>query len=118
MLITHDHYDHLDMRTIQHLARNGARFFVPLGIGAHLERGGVARDRMFELEWWQEESVGAIRIVSTPARHYSGRRLSDRNATLWTSWSVIGARHRFYVSGDTGYSDHFRTIGARFGRSI
>jgi L-ascorbate metabolism protein UlaG (beta-lactamase superfamily) len=115
VLITHDHYDHLDMRTIEVLARAGARFFVPLGIGAHLERWGVAPDRMRELEWWQEESLGAVRIVSTPARHYSGRRLGDRNATLWTSWSVIGARHRFYVSGDTGYSDHFRTIGTRLG---
>jgi L-ascorbate metabolism protein UlaG (beta-lactamase superfamily) len=115
VLITHDHYDHLDMRTIQHLARDGARFFVPLGIGAHLERWGVARERIVELEWWQEQSLRSVRIVSTPSRHYSGRRLSDRNATLWTSWSVIGANHRFYVSGDTGYSDHFRTIGARFG---
>jgi len=115
VLITHDHYDHLDMRTIQQLARNGARFFVPLGIGAHLERWGVARARMVELEWWQEESLRSVRIVSTPSRHYSGRRLADRNATLWTSWSVIGTSHRFYVSGDTGYSDHFGTIGARFG---
>jgi L-ascorbate metabolism protein UlaG (beta-lactamase superfamily) len=115
VLITHDHYDHLDQRTVQQLARGGARFFVPLGIGAHLERWGVAADRVRELEWWQEKSVGDVRIVSTPSRHYSGRRLGDRNATLWTSWSVISARHRLYVSGDTGYSDHFRTIGERLG---
>jgi len=115
VLITHDHFDHLDMRTIQYLARNGARFFVPLGVGAHLERWDVARDRITELEWWQEQSVGGVRIVSTPSRHYSGRRLTDRNATLWTSWSVLGPRHRIYVSGDTGYSDHFRSIGGRFG---
>jgi len=115
VLITHDHYDHLDMRTIQDLARGGAKFFVPLGIGAHLEKWGVARDQVHELEWWQEQRVGGVRVVSTPSRHYSGRRLSDRNATLWTSWTVIGARHRFYASGDTGYSDHFRTIGAKFG---
>src|SRR5262245_57507938 len=115
VLITHDHYDHLDMRTVQELARGGARFFVPLGIGAHLERWGIAPDRIHDMEWWQEQTLRGVRIVSTPSRHYSGRRLGDRNATLWTSWSVIGAKHRFYVSGDTGYSDHFRTIGERVG---
>jgi L-ascorbate metabolism protein UlaG (beta-lactamase superfamily) len=116
VLITHDHYDHLDMRTVQQLARNEhTLFLVPLGIGAHLERWGVAPQRIRELEWWQEQALGGVRIVSTPARHYSGRRLGDRNATLWTSWSVIGAQHRFYVSGDTGYSDHFRSIGDKLG---
>jgi L-ascorbate metabolism protein UlaG (beta-lactamase superfamily) len=115
VLITHDHYDHLDMRSIQQLARRGTRFFVPLGIGAHLQAWGVAAAQVHELEWWKEEALKGLRIVSTPSRHYSGRGLTDRNATLWTSWSVIGARHRFYVSGDTGYSDHFRTIADRFG---
>jgi len=117
VLITHDHYDHLDMDTIAQLARRGERtlFVVPLGIGAHLERWGVAAARIRELEWGQQQMVGAARVVSTPARHYSGRRLRDRNATLWTSWSVLGARHRFFVSGDTGYSEHFRAIGEQFG---
>jgi L-ascorbate metabolism protein UlaG (beta-lactamase superfamily) len=115
VLITHDHYDHLDMGTVQQLARGNTVFCVPLGIGAHLERWGVAPQRIVELEWGQEHAPRGVRIVSTPSRHYSGRRLGDRNATLWTSWSVIGARHRFYVSGDTGYSDHLRAIGERFG---
>jgi len=115
VLITHDHYDHLDMHTVQQLARGAAVFFVPLGIGAHLERWGVPPARIRDLEWGQEQTLGAVRIVSTPSRHYSGRRLGDRNATLWTSWSVLGAKHRFYVSGDTGYSDHFGKIGAQFG---
>ena len=115
VLVTHDHYDHLDMRTVQHLARGNALFFVPLGIGAHLERWGVPPARIREMEWGQEQALGGVRIVSTPSRHYSGRRLRDRDATLWTSWSVLGARHRFYVSGDTGYSDHFGRIGAQFG---
>jgi len=117
VLITHDHYDHLDMRTIEQLARRseGTLFIVPLGIGAHLERWGVAPARIRELEWGQQQTVDAVRIVSTPARHYSGRRLGDRNATLWTSWSVLGARHRFFVSGDTGYSEHFKAIGEQFG---
>jgi L-ascorbate metabolism protein UlaG (beta-lactamase superfamily) len=115
VLVTHDHYDHLDMRTIQALARGGAQFFVPLGIGAHLERWDVAREQINEAEWWQEQAAAGVRIISTPSRHYSGRRLGDYNATLWTSWAVIGAQHRVYVSGDTGYSDHFSSIGARFG---
>lgn len=115
VLITHDHYDHLEMPTIQFLAGRGTSFFVPLGIGAHLEAWGVAPEQVHELEWWQERTLRGVRIVSTPSRHYSGRSLTDRNATLWTSWSVLGAGHRFYVSGDTGYSDHFRRIGDRLG---
>jgi L-ascorbate metabolism protein UlaG (beta-lactamase superfamily) len=115
VLITHDHYDHLDMRTVQHLAQQGALFVVPLGIGAHLERWGVPPERIRDLEWGQEQSVGGVRIVSTPSRHYSGRRLGGGNQTLWTSWTVLGARHRFYVSGDTGYSDHFSQIGRQYG---
>jgi L-ascorbate metabolism protein UlaG (beta-lactamase superfamily) len=115
VLITHDHYDHLDMRTVQHLAQHGALFIVPLGIGAHLERWGVPPERIRDLEWGQEQSVGGVRIVSTPSRHYSGRRLGGGNQTLWTSWTVLGARHRFYVSGDTGYSDHFSRIGTQYG---
>jgi L-ascorbate metabolism protein UlaG (beta-lactamase superfamily) len=115
VLITHDHYDHLDMHTVQHLAQGGTVFFVPLGIGAHLERWGVSATRIREMEWGQEQPLGSVRIVSTPSRHYSGRGLRDQDATLWTSWSVLGAKHRFYVSGDTGYSDHFGKTGAQFG---
>jgi hypothetical protein len=90
-------------------------FFVPLGVGAHLQRWGVASARIREMGWGQRQALGGVRIVSTPSRHYSGRRLGDRNATLWTSWSVLGAKQRFFVSGDTGYSDHFGQIGAQFG---
>jgi L-ascorbate metabolism protein UlaG (beta-lactamase superfamily) len=115
VLITHDHYDHLDMHTVQHLAQRDTLFFVPLGVGAHLERWGVASARIREMEWGQQQALGGVRIVSTPSRHYSGRRLGDRNATLWTSWSVLGAKQRFFVSGDTGYSDHFGQIGAQHG---
>jgi len=115
VLITHDHYDHLDMRTVQQLAGRGSAFFVPLGIGAHLQAWGVPSAQVHELEWWKEEALKGVRIVSTPSRHYSGRGLGDKNATLWGSWSVIGPRHRLYVSGDTGFSDHFRTIGDRLG---
>jgi len=115
VVVSHDHYDHLDMATVRHLAARGTRFYVPLGIGAHLERWQVPAAQIEELEWWQERSLRGVRIVCTPTRHYSGRRLNDRNATLWSSWSVIGAQQRFFYSGDTGYSRHFGEIGARLG---
>ena len=115
VLITHDHYDHLDMRTVQPLAARGTRFFVPLGIGAHLQRWGVPAAQISEFAWWQEQVLQGVRFVCTPSRHYSGRSLNDKNATLWSSWAVLGAKHRFYVSGDTGYADHFSRIGERLG---
>ncbi|WP_280154744.1 MBL fold metallo-hydrolase [Piscinibacter sp. XHJ-5] len=115
VLISHDHYDHLDMDTVRHLGARGTRFFVPLGIGAHLERWGIAPAQIEELEWWQQRTLGGVQFVCTPTRHYSGRGLSDRSATLWSSWSVVGPRHRFFYSGDTGYSAHFKEIGARLG---
>ena len=115
VLISHDHYDHLDMPSIQQLAARGTAFFVPLGIGAHLKRWGVPEAQVHDMEWWQEHELKGVRLVSTPARHYSGRALADRNATLWTSWTVLGPQHRFFSSGDSGYSDHFKTIGDQFG---
>ncbi|HEY1230915.1 MAG TPA: MBL fold metallo-hydrolase [Ramlibacter sp.] len=115
VLVSHDHYDHLDMDTVRHLAQRGSRFFVPLGIGAHLERWGVPAAQIEELEWWQERTVGRVRIVSTPTRHYSGRGLRNRSSTLWSSWSVVGPQHRFFYSGDTGYAKLFADIGSRLG---
>jgi len=115
VLVSHDHYDHLDMETVQHLAARGSRFFVPLGIGAHLERWGVPPAQIEEMEWWQRKTLGSVEFVCTPTRHYSGRGLGDRSATLWSSWSVLGPRHRFFYSGDTGYGTHFADIGSRLG---
>jgi L-ascorbate metabolism protein UlaG (beta-lactamase superfamily) len=117
VVISHDHYDHLDMPTVMQLAKEhiNTLFYVPLGVGAHLQAWGIPEDRIVELDWWQEHSLGEIKIVCTPTRHYSGRGLMDRKATLWSSWTVIGPHHRFYYSGDTGYSNHFREIGERFG---
>ena len=115
VLVSHDHYDHLDMATVQHLSANGTRFFVPLGIGAHLERWGVPLAQIEEMEWWQRRTLGGVEFVCTPTRHYSGRGLGDRSATLWSSWAVLGPRHRFFYSGDTGYGRHFQEIGSRLG---
>lgn len=115
VMISHDHYDHLDMKTIQHLAKNGSRFYVPLGIGAHLDAWDIPEQQIIEMDWWEKSNLGDLEIVSTPARHYSGRELFDYKETLWSSWSVIGPTRRFFYSGDTGYSDHFKQIGETYG---
>ena len=115
VLISHDHYDHLDMDTVRYLAQRGSRFFVPLGIGAHLERWGVPATQVEELEWWQSRTLGSVQIVCTPTRHYSGRDPRHRSPTLWSSWSVLGPQHRFFYSGDTGYAKVFQDIGTRLG---
>lgn len=115
VVISHDHYDHLDMATVRFLADRGTRFYVPLGVGAHLERWAVPAAQIRELAWWEEETFRGVRFVSTPNRHYSGRGLTDQKATFWSSWSVLGPEHRFFYSGDTGHSKLFSEIGERFG---
>ena len=89
-------------------------FFVPLGVGAHLRHWGIAPERIVELDWDGEGAVGELRIVCTPARHFSGRFLT-RNTTLWSSWAMIGPRHRAFFGGDTGYTGSFADIGEAHG---
>ncbi len=115
VLISHDHYDHLDMHTAQHLATMGSHFLVPLGIGAHLEAWGIPASQITDLDWWESHQLGQITFVCTPSQHYSGRGLLDRMETLWASWTALGPQHRVFYSGDTGFSDHFQHIGQRFG---
>ncbi len=115
ILISHDHYDHLDHPTVVALADRDVPWFVPLGVGAHLEAWGIPAERITELDWWGEATVGEHRFVSTPARHFSGRGIGDRNHTLWTSWALIGPHHRVWFSGDTGPADFFAEIGERLG---
>jgi L-ascorbate metabolism protein UlaG (beta-lactamase superfamily) len=115
VVISHDHFDHLDMATIRRLAATATRFVVPLGIGSHLERWGVEPARLTELDWDQTTEIAGIRIRSLPARHYSGRRPTGVDRTLWSSWAIIGPRHRVYISGDTGYFDQMKDIGAELG---
>jgi L-ascorbate metabolism protein UlaG (beta-lactamase superfamily) len=114
VVISHDHFDHLDMDTVTHLARGGTQFYVGLGIGAHLQRWSVPREQIHELDWWQQADLQGLQIHCTPARHYSGRKSMD-NSTLWASWMIRGPAHAVYYSGDTGYAGHFRTIRERLG---
>ncbi|MGW0284398.1 MBL fold metallo-hydrolase [Streptomyces sp. NPDC003236] len=115
VVVSHDHYDHLDMPTIKALAGTDTVFAVPLGVGAHLERWGVPADRLRELDWHESTEVGGLTLTATPARHFCGRGLRNTQHTLWASWSVAGEEHRVYHSGDTGYFDGFREIGAAHG---
>ncbi|GGX41646.1 MBL fold metallo-hydrolase [Streptomyces chryseus] len=115
VVISHDHYDHLDMPTIRALAGTRTVFAAPLGVGAHLERWGVPADQVHELDWNETVKVAGLRLTATPARHFCGRGLRNRQHTLWASWAVAGPDHRIYHSGDTGYFDGFRDIGAEHG---
>ncbi|MFR9797963.1 MBL fold metallo-hydrolase [Streptomyces sp. MS06] len=115
VVISHDHYDHLDLPTIRALAGTDTLFAVPLGVGAHLERWGVAPGRLRELDWQEAAEVGGITLTATPARHFCGRGLRNTQHTLWASWAVAGEEHRIYHSGDTGYFSGFRDIGAAHG---
>jgi L-ascorbate metabolism protein UlaG (beta-lactamase superfamily) len=115
VVISHDHYDHLDEPTVEHLLRSqAAPFVVPLGLGAHLERWGVPLSRIVELDWEESTTVGALRLTATAARHFSGRGFA-RDTTLWASWVVAGPTRRVFYTGDTGYFDGFARIGAEHG---
>lgn len=115
VVISHDHYDHLDMGTVRALARTQrAPFVVPLGVGAHLRAWGVGPDRIIELDWNAHTRIGDLTLVCTPARHFSGRFLS-RNNTLWASWAFIGPQHRAFFGGDSGYAQCFAEIGSQHG---
>ena len=90
-------------------------FIVPLGLGAHLEYWGVSPERIVELDWWERLEVGGVEVVCAPARHFSGRAMIDRDATLWAGWAFLGQDRRVFFSGDTGMFPGFAEIGARLG---
>jgi len=115
VVISHDHYDHLDESTIKKLAKSKLRFIVPLGVGAHLEYWGVPKEKITELEWWQETKVKGLKTVCTPARHASGRHLFDQNKTLWAGWAFLGDEQSVFFSGDTGMFMGMAEIGERLG---
>jgi L-ascorbate metabolism protein UlaG (beta-lactamase superfamily) len=115
VVISHDHYDHLDLPTIKALAGTDTVFAVPLGVGAHLEHWGVSAGRLRELDWHEATEIGGLTLTATPARHFCGRGLRNTQHTLWASWVVTGEEHRIFHSGDTGYFDGFRDIGAAHG---
>jgi L-ascorbate metabolism protein UlaG (beta-lactamase superfamily) len=115
VVISHDHYDHLDRLAVVALARRGVPFITSLGVGAHLEAWGVPAATITELDWWDTAAVGPLRITAAPAQHFSGRRMGDRNATLWSSFAIEGTAHRIFYSGDTGLTPEYQAIRTRLG---
>ncbi|HEY5417496.1 MAG TPA: MBL fold metallo-hydrolase [Gemmatimonadaceae bacterium] len=115
ILLSHTHYDHLDKAAVRRIARAhpNATWVVPLGVGAYI-RGWGARE-IGELDWWQQSTIGALRVTATPARHFSARRLGDRNKTLWCGFAFELAGRRVLFAGDTAYHDQFRQVGERCG---
>jgi L-ascorbate metabolism protein UlaG (beta-lactamase superfamily) len=117
VIISHDHYDHLDMKTVTRLAKTGTKFITTLGVGAHLEYWGIDPAQIVELDWWDEYNLSdQFKLVCTPAQHFSGRGLFDgRNRTLWSTWTIVGPNHRVFFCGDTGEMPEFAEIGEKFG---
>lgn len=114
MILSHDHYDHLDHDAILALQEKVGHFITPLGVGARLVAWGVPQNKVRELDWWQKIRVGGIEFISTPAQHFSGRGLGDGNQTLWASWVIRGEGATLFFSGDSGYFDGFKEIGRRY----
>lgn len=119
VLISHDHYDHLDYRAVQELDNKVTHFYVPLGVKAHLQRWGVADKKITEMDWYEQAQLasdkGHIDLVFTPSCHFSGRGLTNRSKTLWGSWVVKSSDLSLFFSGDSGYGKHYKEIGERFG---
>lgn len=115
VILSHDHYDHLDYQSIKTLKDKVHHFYTPLGVGSHLKRWGIPETRITELDWWDTTNFEGIELVACPARHFSGRSFSDGNATLWTGWVIKGEYQNLYFSGDSGYGDHFKEIGEKYG---
>lgn len=115
VVISHDHYDHLDKAAIKKLAHITDTFITPLKVGNHLRNWGVSDSQIVELNWWQSTSVSSITITAAPSQHFSGRGLFDKDKTLWASWVIEGASSSIFFSGDSGYFNGFKDIGERFG---
>ena len=115
VLISHDHYDHLDAKTIKELDSKIKKYIVPLGVGLHLKKWNVNADKIIELDWWDNYQPDSLcKITLTPSRHFSGRALK-RNTTLWGSFAIKINKHNIYFSGDSGYGKHFIEIGKKLG---
>jgi L-ascorbate metabolism protein UlaG (beta-lactamase superfamily) len=116
IIVSHDHYDHLDFPSIVELAKLDVPFYTSLGVGAHLEAWGVRPERIVEMDWWDSQRIPGteLHLTAAPSQHFSGRGFR-RNATLWSSFVLRSARHRVFFSGDTGLTPEYREIAARLG---
>ena len=115
VLLTHDHYDHLDYASIKKIKDRATAFYCPLGMRAHLQRWGVKQEKIIELDWHQKVNLRGLELVLTPSHHYSGRSLNDRFESLWGGWVIACKQEKLYISGDGGYGPHFKAIGQQYG---
>ncbi len=115
IIISHDHYDHLDYESILKLKDKADEFYMPLGVGRHFKKWGVDERKIHELDWWDEIKLDNLKLVCTPARHFSGRGFTDNSTTLWSSWVILSETEKIYFSGDSGYGPHFKEIGKKYG---
>jgi L-ascorbate metabolism protein UlaG (beta-lactamase superfamily) len=115
VILSHDHYDHLDRETVLALAQTTGVFLTPLGVGDRLIEWGIDASKVRQFDWWQGVEVDGVHFTAAPAQHFSGRSLLDGNSTLWASWAIVDDDLRVFFSGDTGYFEGFRTIGERLG---
>lgn len=115
VILSHDHYDHLDYGSIIKLKSKVKQFIVPLGVAGHLVRWGIDPAIIQEHDWWDEFTFRGLTLASTPARHFSGRGLGGRDSSLWCSWVILSEQTRLFFSGDSGYGPHFKEIGSKYG---
>ena len=115
VILSHDHYDHLDYAATMQLAQKVEHFLTPLGVGQTLIKWGVPASKVQQLAWWQSTKLAGIEFVATPAQHFSGRGIFDRNQTLWASWTILSQDLRIFFSGDSGYFPGFKQIGDQYG---
>lgn len=116
VVISHDHYDHLDKKSIKKLIPKTKQFYVPLKVKKRLISWGVPGDKIVEADWWNSfTDISGVKLTATPARHFSGRGLTNRNTTLWCAWALEKDGQKVFFGGDSGYSPHFKTIGKQLG---
>lgn len=115
LLMSHDHYDHLDYGSIQKIKHKVKRFVIPVGMKRHFLRWGIPDQQLTEMDWWEAREVEDLKLVCTPARHFSGRVLGDRCKSLWCGWVIQNKGENIFYSGDSGYGPHFKSIGEQYG---
>ncbi|MBE7098246.1 MBL fold metallo-hydrolase [Bacillus cereus] len=115
IIISHNHYDHLNYRSIMQLKDRAKHFYVPTGVAQYLIKWGVSPCKISEHNWWDEITFDNIKLVCAPARHFSGRSMTDRDYSLWCSWLILGQETKVFFSGDSGYAPHFKEIGNKYG---